>query len=70
MLSNMVPCEHTDDGYCIRPEHEYCLSTECLGCKHFDTKTVVIDASVTCEVTVVQCMICDKILTEAKTECR
>ena len=27
----MLKCKHTEDGYCLRPENDYCHSDECKG---------------------------------------
>jgi hypothetical protein len=39
------------------------------NCEHLDTSTVVIEATATCEKTVVQCDYCGKFLTEPKISC-
>jgi hypothetical protein len=66
----MKPCEFTKDGYCIRSESDYCKDNECKGCDHKDTSLVVIEVTVTCEKTALQCDYCGKILDEPKTDCR
>ena len=66
----MKPCKHTEDGYCLRPENDYCTSDECKGCNHADTSIVVIEVVVNCEKTAIQCDYCGKIVTEPKTDCR
>ena len=70
-LVNMesIKCKYSEDGYCIRPENNYCHSTECKGCEHKDTSIVVIEATLTSETTAIQCDYCGKILTKPKTEC-
>ena len=39
----MIKCKHTEDGYCLRPENDYCYADECKGCDHKDTSVVVIE---------------------------
>lgn len=68
--NQMKQCLFTDDGYCIRPESDYCNPSECKGCKHQDTTLVVIEVVANCEKTATQCDYCGKILTEPKTDCR
>ena len=53
----------------MRPENDYCHNNECKGCDHKDTSVKVIEVTVTCEKTALQCNNCGKILTEPKTEC-
>jgi ribosomal protein S27E len=65
----MIPCKYSEDGYCIRPESEYCLKTECKGCDHKDTSIVVLEIVLGCETTAVQCDYCGEFLTKPKTEC-
>jgi ribosomal protein S27E len=65
----MKLCDHGEDGYCIRPENDYCHYHECKGCDHKDTSIKVMEVTVTCEKTALQCNNCGKILTEPKTEC-
>jgi len=66
----MEPCKHTTDGYCLRPENNYCPADKCKGCTHQDTSIVVIKATTTCETTALQCDYCGELLTEPETDCR
>lgn len=66
----MVKCKHTEDGYCLRPESDYCPADECKGCDHSDKSIVVIEVVANCEKIALQCDYCGKILTEPKTDCR
>ncbi len=66
----MKACKHTTDGYCIRPEKDYCNSNECKGCDHIDKITVVLNSTINCETTALRCTNCGEILTEPKTDCR
>lgn len=66
----MKQCLFTDDGYCLRPESDYCHPTECKGCDHKDTSIVVIEVTVTCEKTAIQCDYCGEILTKPENDCR
>jgi DNA-directed RNA polymerase subunit RPC12/RpoP len=40
-----------------------------VNCLHKFTKTIVVHTTTTCETTVVVCHICDKWLTQPKTDC-
>ena len=40
------------------------------ACEHKDTSIVVIEVTVTCEKTAIQCDYCGKILTEPENDCR
>ncbi len=66
----MIKCKHTEDGYCLRPENDYCYADECKGCDHKDTSIVVIEILATCEKTAIQCDYCGEILNEPQTDCR
>lgn len=66
----MLKCKHTEDGYCLRPENDYCRSDECKGCDHADTTIVVIEVVANCEKTALQCDYCGEIITEPKRDCR
>ena len=65
----MKRCEHQKDGYCIRGEADYCNDDECKGCDHKHTSIVVLEATLTCETTALQCDYCGQLLTEPKTDC-
>ncbi|PDS24668.1 hypothetical protein [Flavobacterium branchiophilum] len=76
----MKPCQYTKDGYCLRPENDYCPADECRTplplegvrgriCNHKDKSIVVLEIIATCEKTALQCDYCGTILTEPKTEC-
>ncbi len=72
----MVKCKHTEDGYCIRQENDYCHESECKGtysikevCKHTNKLTQVISTAGTCETTLEVCADCNEQLTEPKTDC-
>lgn len=65
----MKKCKYQSDGYCIRPENDYCKANECKGCDHSETSIVTTAVTVTCETTVTQCDNCGEILTEPKTDC-
>lgn len=73
----MKLCKFQADGYCIRPENDYCYFNECKGdhsiteiCKHPNTAIVVVKAVLNCETTVTECLDCNEILTEPRTDCR
>ena len=75
----MKPCKYNiDDGYCIRPENDYCPSDECKEqnysitevCSHDIAEIKVISVVGTCETTVLVCTECKEQITELKTECR
>lgn len=63
------PCKHTNDGYCLRNEGDYCKDGEC-NCPHLISEIQVIETSTTCEKTIEVCTDCKQKLTEPKTECR
>jgi hypothetical protein len=68
--TQIYPCKHTEDGYCLRPENDYCHANECKGCDHKDTSIVVLEIVATCEKTAIQCDYCGEILTKPETDCR
>ena len=61
-------CKHTTDGYCIRPENDYCYGDECLGCSHENQQIRVIKVVVNCETIQEYCTDCGKVLNE-KVDC-
>jgi hypothetical protein len=68
----MKPCKYQSDGYCMRPENDYCPADECRGwqeCPHTVTATSLLSAVVTCETTVTICCRCKKQLDQPKTDC-
>ena len=73
----MIRCKHQTDGYCIRPENDYCRPSQCKGnysitelCQHPNTAVVVLNTTVTCETTALECLDCGELLTKPETDCR
>ena len=81
----MKKCNHTKDGYCLRPEKDYCAADECKGvdptspeygiplpCNHTITVIQVLNQNLNCETTVEVCANpnCGQWLTTPKTDCR
>lgn len=74
--TKIVPCKHTEDGYCLRPENDYCPSDKCSGdysiievCPHHVVYLKVISSAGTCETTVEVCENCGEVVSEPKTDC-
>jgi hypothetical protein len=72
----MIQCKHGENGYCIRPENDYCHPSECKGeteiketCDHPMRLTRVLFTTATCETTVEVCAFCKVQVSEIKTEC-
>ncbi|HLS12199.1 MAG TPA: hypothetical protein VK050_08555 [Flavobacteriaceae bacterium] len=68
----MKQCNYTSDGYCLRPENDYCPSDQCLGntnCQHKIQGIQVIATCVNCETTQVVCTDCGAELEKPKTDC-
>lgn len=68
----MNRCKYNPDKECAF--RIYCENYSCdhkpEQCDHKDTSIVVIEATVTCEKTAIQCDYCGKILTEPENDCR
>jgi len=64
----VMPCQHTEDGYCLREENDYCLADQCV-CPHIKTTLVVLETVATCETTAEKCTTCNQLVTNPKTEC-
>jgi len=65
---SVSPCKHTDDGYCLRNENNYCKDGEC-NCPHDIAETRVLATACGCETTAEYCISCNEQLTKPKTEC-
>ncbi len=63
-----TPCKYTEDGFCLRPENDYCPDGQC-NCPHLIAAIKVISTCATCETTVEVCEACKAQLTEPKTDC-
>lgn len=62
------PCKHTEDGYCLRNENDYCKEGEC-NCPHIIAVTRTLTAECGCERTAEFCTACGDQLSDPKTEC-
>jgi hypothetical protein len=65
---SVSPCKHTEDGYCLRNENDYCKDGEC-NCPHDIAQTRVLATACGCETTAEYCISCNEQLSEPKTEC-
>lgn len=59
----MTPCKHSEDGYCIRAEKEYCYPFEC-ACPHTETEKRFVDYLFTLELYAIFCKKCNKQLSK------